>query len=308
MEHLDLVEGLLVSPGVEIGAFKTPIPGITPVYVDRFSDYANEPTMAEYFGDAADLPFVDSSLNYVATSHVIEHVANPLSAFLEWYRVLRDGGIIYMVVPNRLAVFDRSRALTPVDHMVEDFQNQVTQCDGTHIHDFVNNVEWHEFSPATAKSNVAKEREKLLKAYENAIASGSEVNIHFHTFEPDSMAELIHRANGVLPLQGGSFQVERAEVPFPKSQPNGFLVVARVRKPGTMPDIALADIFRPDVKKFDKPVVPVRESIVWNEGNFPEAFYLRLYPDVANAVALDQFVSGYQHFQIFGQKEGRRVS
>ncbi len=308
MEHLDLVGGLLVSPGVEIGAFKTPIPGITPVYVDRFSEYANEPTMAEYFGDAADLPFVDSSLNYVATSHVIEHAANPLSALLEWYRVLKDGGVIYMVVPNRLAIFDRSRALTPVEHMVEDFQNQVTQCDGTHIHDFVNNVEWHEFSPGTAKDKVAQERADLLQAYESAIAAGTEINIHFHTFEPDSMVELIRRANAVLPLQGGSFEVERVEVPFPKSQPNGFLVIARVHKPGSMPAIAATDIFRPDARKFDKPVVPVVQSMVWDANNFPEASYLQLHPDVANAVALKHFASGYAHFDIFGRNEGRRVS
>ena len=307
MEHLDLVGALLASPGVEIGAFQTPIPGISPVYVDRFSEYANQPTLAEYFGDAADLPFVDSSLNYVATSHVIEHVANPLSAFLEWYRVLKNDGVIYMVVPSRLFTFDRLRPLTAVEHIIDDFRNHVTQCDGTHIDDFVLNVDWREFSPSTPEPSVAKEREKLLKSYRNAIQSGSEINIHFHTFETATMLELIQRANNVLPLNGGSIRVERVEEPFPKSQPNGFLVVARVHKPGALADTLPTDIFRPNAKKFDKPVNPMAHEVVWNSDNFPEAIYLRLHPDVAHAVTIGQFESGFSHFQIFGRKEGRRV-
>lgn len=77
MNHSDVVPKYLTGLGVEIGAFKTPIPGVKPIYVDLFSHYAGEATLAEYYGDACSLPFYDSSLHYVATSHVLEHVANP---------------------------------------------------------------------------------------------------------------------------------------------------------------------------------------------------------------------------------------
>src|SRR5471032_2472484 len=62
--------------GVEIGAFKSPIPGLAPrpIYVDRFRDYAGERCLADYYGDATELPFRDNSLDYVVTSHVLEHV------------------------------------------------------------------------------------------------------------------------------------------------------------------------------------------------------------------------------------------
>lgn len=297
MEHLDLVAGLLVSPGVEIGAFKTPIPGISPVYVDRFIEYANDATMAEYFGDSADLPFVDSSLNYVATSHVIEHVANPLGAFFEWYRVLRHNGIIYMVVPDRRLSFDRTRPLTTVDHMIQDYRHQVTQCDGTHIEDFVYNVDWKDFSPSTPEAKVAEEREALSRSYQKEIASGSEINIHFHTFEPDTMVELLKRANEVLPLNGGSIALLRLEPVFPSSRPDGFLVVAKINKPGNMPELnSQSGIFRADARKLE-----------WEEHNFPEESYLRLHNDVAAAVADGRFKSGYAHYLAFGRGERRRV-
>jgi len=36
-----------------------------------------------------ELPFKDSSLDYVLSSHVIEHFFNPIKALLEWNRVIK---------------------------------------------------------------------------------------------------------------------------------------------------------------------------------------------------------------------------
>lgn len=229
MEHLDVVPQFLAEPGVEIGAFKTPIPGIQPTYVDCFPEFGNEPTKADYFGTACELPFHDSSLRYVATSHVIEHVANPLAAFREWYRVLRHRGVIYMVVPDRRLTWDSTRSLTPVEHGIEDFRRDVTQVDGTHIDDFVFGVDWSRFSPDTPEHAIETERHALADRYRAAIAGGSEINIHFHTYEADSMVQLVAQADTVLALPG-RIQVERVLPNFPSSNPIGFLIVARVRK------------------------------------------------------------------------------
>jgi SAM-dependent methyltransferase len=302
-EHLDVVAGLLRSPGVEIGAFNTPIPGIQPVHVDRFRDYANERTLAEYYGDSADLPFVDSSLNYVASSHVIEHVANPLKAFLEWYRVLRDGGIIYMTVPHRCLTFDRFRPLTPVDHIVDDYRKETTQSDATHIDEYVSKVDWSSLSSSNAPEKVAEERQALMAQYRAAVASGGEINIHFHTFEPASMVELIRQANLVLPLNGGRIEVLRTESPFPLSRPDGFLVVAAVHKKGPRAEVP-AEILRPGARKFsDDPPLGSEPAESWPD----EESYLRLNPDVAAAVACGEFVSGFAHYVLFGRQEGRNV-
>ena len=59
---------------MEIGAFTRPIPGIRPTYVDRFATYADQATLADYFGDACDLPYYDDSLDFVASSHVTSNM------------------------------------------------------------------------------------------------------------------------------------------------------------------------------------------------------------------------------------------
>ena len=229
MEHTDIVPKLFTEPGVEIGAFKTPIPGIRPTYVDCFREFANEPTKADFYGTAYELPFHDSSLRYVASSHVIEHVANPLAAFCEWYRVLQHRGVIYMVVPDRRLTWDEPRPLTPPEHSVEDFRRGVTQVDGTHIDDFTFGVDWSRYSPDTPAHAIDTERHALAGHYRAAIAEGHEINIHFHTYEAESMTRLVAQASAVLGLSG-RIQVERVVPEFPASNPIGFLIVARVRK------------------------------------------------------------------------------
>jgi SAM-dependent methyltransferase len=229
MEHSDLVSKHLAGSGVEIGAFKTPIPGIKPIYLDRFSNYAGDPTLADFYGDACELPFHDSSLSYVASSHVFEHVANPLLALSEWFRVLRHGGIIYMVVPDRRKTFDHPRPLTAPGHMLDDFNNRVSQVDATHIDDFVYGVDWAAFSPSTPPAEESEARDKLASVYRDSVKAGLEINIHFHTFESGNVLDLFRIGNRERVWEGRIEAVEVVEA-FPDSNPIGFLVVARVRK------------------------------------------------------------------------------
>lgn len=255
LEHHHFVPRYLHGIGVEIGAFTTPVPGIRPIYFDRFGHYAGQPTLAEYQGDACALPVHDASVDHVVTSHVIEHVADPVSAFREWCRVLKDQGIIYMVVPHRALMFDRTRPLTPVEHMLHDHAMGTTQVDGTHIDDFVYGVDWSLFSPATPPGEERAARDRQAQEYRTAIAEGREINIHFHTFEPDQLVRLIEAVNA-LPDAAARMEVLEVVSPFSRSRPDGFLLVARVHKPGAprsvrgAPVPERAAVLRPDARRF----------------------------------------------------------
>lgn len=230
MEHRDIIGRYLSGLGAEVGAFKTPLPGIEPIYIDCFEEYAGTPTLLDYYGSAVAMPFLDSSLNYVAASHVIEHVANPLAALCEWYRICRHRGILYIVVPDRRYTFDRNRALTTVDHMLEDFKSGVDDDDPTHIDDFIFNLDWKLYSPEAAYEDEVKTRNDLRDKYYAAVRARLNINIHFHTFEPASFFQLIQQANAVQAWPG-RLRVLEVVSEFPSSNPNGFLIVAQVFKP-----------------------------------------------------------------------------
>lgn len=55
----------------------------------------------DVFYDGVTLPFEDGSQQYVLSSHVVEHIPDVLGAFDEWERVLSDGGLVFMIVPQR---------------------------------------------------------------------------------------------------------------------------------------------------------------------------------------------------------------
>jgi len=114
--------------------------------------------------------------------------------------------------------------------MVDDFRRGVTQCDATHIDEFVQGVDWAEFSPATPPGEEHSARNALAATFHRSVSAGLEINIHFHTFELASAVALIEAGNREAIWDGAIDVVETVDE-FPGSNPNGFLIVARVRKP-----------------------------------------------------------------------------
>ncbi|MGH7943578.1 MAG: methyltransferase domain-containing protein [Opitutaceae bacterium] len=243
--------------GTEIGPGSSPVPGLdpAPIYVDCFKTFAAASCRADYYGHACALPFHDHSLDYVLASHVLEHVANPVRALAEWYRVVRPGGFIYLIVPNRRATWEHARELTPVDHMIDDFIRGTTAVNATHIDEFVFQADWSIFSPETPADDVPANQVELARTMRWAVGHGEESNIHFHTFEPSNLRELLERLRRgamrhagpggqehaqVLPLESApslspSMQRFNWEIVdfcahFPSGTPNGVLAILRVDK------------------------------------------------------------------------------
>lgn len=58
------------------------------------------------------LPVPDVSVDFVISSHVLEHFADPIAALREWYRVVRPDGYVYLIVPHMERTFDRDKVRT----------------------------------------------------------------------------------------------------------------------------------------------------------------------------------------------------
>ena len=79
-------------------------------------------------GDA--IPRPNESQDFVVSSHVLEHFPNPIKALLEWDRLLRPGGVIFMIVPHKDRTFDRENARTPLQHLIDDYVKGNTESHG----------------------------------------------------------------------------------------------------------------------------------------------------------------------------------
>jgi SAM-dependent methyltransferase len=144
----------LSGEGIELGPGHVPFPvseRASVRYVDRWEPEVNTLLFPE-LGATPGFPkpdvianldqdrlsmFDDCSQDFIIASHIIEHLANPLSMLEDCHRILRTGGRLILLVPNRHATFDRDRAPTPLAHVVDEYRRDVREVDDAHILDFL---------------------------------------------------------------------------------------------------------------------------------------------------------------------------
>ncbi len=65
----------------------------------------------------------EQSLDFVIACHVIEHTRNPIGAIVRAWQRLRPGGSLVLAIPARDRTFDRDREITPLAHLIADFED-----------------------------------------------------------------------------------------------------------------------------------------------------------------------------------------
>lgn len=63
---------------------------------------------------------VDRTFDYIVASHVVEHVPNLLGWLRDIHGLLRPGGKLFVVAPDRRYCFDRDRSPTSLGGLLED--------------------------------------------------------------------------------------------------------------------------------------------------------------------------------------------
>ena len=92
----------------------------------------------QYIREATDLSGISSGkYEYVISAHCLEHIANPLKALKEWLRVLKQGGILLLVLPDKNMTFDRKRGTTSFEHLLNDYKDDIGENDTTHVDEVI---------------------------------------------------------------------------------------------------------------------------------------------------------------------------
>jgi SAM-dependent methyltransferase len=94
--------------------------------------------------EATDLQGIsDDQYDFILSSHNLEHIANPIKALTEWIRVVKPKGAIIILLPDYRRTFDHRRRLTPIEHMLEDYEVGRDERDLTHLDEI---LERHDLS------------------------------------------------------------------------------------------------------------------------------------------------------------------
>lgn len=188
-----------IGSGIEIGAGANPLPiplSSEVAYADRFTP--DELSADSYFSHDPEMvkpslqldlqsfnPSTFEKVDFVASSHAIEHVRDPIGAIVNLAKILKSGGTIILIVPDATRTFDRHREITKVEHLVSDFFSPSVIRDKQHFYDYYKNVRQLEG--------------EALK--QEAEARSSEMYpIHYHTWTYESFGNMLAWINSEFNL------------------------------------------------------------------------------------------------------------
>ena len=130
----ELVKQFCQGKGLEIGPGKLPYgdPRFTE-YLDKHTDNKDGMPNPDIVADAYSIPRPDASFDFVISSHCLEHCQNTLKMLNEWLRVLKPGGILFLILPHGDRTLDRHREKTTLQHHIDDLNNLTDEPDRSHI-------------------------------------------------------------------------------------------------------------------------------------------------------------------------------
>lgn len=127
-----------------------------------------EPARVDIWAPADHIPVPDTSEDFIMSNHVVQHLPNVIGTFVEWNRIVRDGGYMFMIVPRRDALAaDGMCGMTSLVHFVEDYHHRVTL--DTHLVEDVpggRGGHYHTFTPDSLLAVVEWMRSRRLCEWE----------------------------------------------------------------------------------------------------------------------------------------------
>lgn len=136
----------------------------------------------QYVAEASCLQCIaDASYDFVLSSHCIEHLANPLQGLSEWIRVLKDDGLLVLVVPHKDGTFDHCRPVTALAHMIQDFDMHMQEDDLTHLDEILC---LHDLRMDYRAGDLQTFRERSRRNFENRC-------LHQHVFDTHLAVEMV---------------------------------------------------------------------------------------------------------------------
>ena len=210
-----LVRAYCRGAGLEIGPGKLPYcPRATTTFVEKHPEAYDGMPAPDLVADGAELPLPAESQDYVFSSHVLEHAPDTIRTLEEWLRVLKPGGVLFLVLPHGDRTFDRHRAKTQLSHHLDDHARLGAAPDHSHDAEARAGMEQLEDLAVVAAAHHKAFGEGTMWDFDHRIAHDA---MHYHVWTQDEVVRLLQHL-GVRIC---------AVVEQPRDRPDSFVVVGR---------------------------------------------------------------------------------
>jgi len=174
--------------GIEIGPGPRPQihngPGVSVQYVEEKGaddwlktykpDVSDAAWSAENYilGKASNLPVDDASLDFIFSSHVLEHLYNPLGHLAHWRRKLRAGGVVLGVVPCLDGTKDFVLPPTTLNKLMAEYATGTFETPPAAFHHWTSAHRPHEKNPALVAEKLMDQAFSIhVHVYDNVLAT-----------------------------------------------------------------------------------------------------------------------------------------
>lgn len=141
----------------------------------------NKPNGQQHIAEATSMEALSSgAYDFVLSSHMLEHSANPILALSEWKRLLKNDGILVLLLPDKNHTFDHRRPTTTMAHLIADFCAGTKEDDLTHLQEI---LELHDLGRDPEAGNWATFESRARRNSENRC-------LHHHVFDAKLCTEL----------------------------------------------------------------------------------------------------------------------
>lgn len=136
----------------------------------------------QFISDGTNLSRIsDDSYDFVLSTNCLEHIANPLKALNEWKRILKDDGVLILVLPNKKNNFDHMRTTTSLEHIIKDYSEDTSEHDLTHLEEILS---LHDLSMDPPAGDIENFKKRSLDNYNNRA-------LHHHVYDLNIMTQMV---------------------------------------------------------------------------------------------------------------------
>lgn len=142
----------------------------------------NKPSGQQHIAEATSMESLSSgAYDFVLSSHMLEHSANPILALSEWKRLLKNDGTLVLLLPNKKHTFDHRRPTTTMAHLIADFNAGTKEDDLTHLQEI---LALHDLGRDPEAGSWAAFESRTRRNSENRC-------LHHHAFDAKLCVELV---------------------------------------------------------------------------------------------------------------------
>lgn len=128
---------------------------------------------------------LDETYDFCFSSHCLEHIANPLKAIKEWLRIIKNGGYIIIVVPEKSKCFDHKREYSKFEILLQQYNKNIDETDLSTLEDIIKNHDLLLDPPAGTFLQFVK---RSLNNYENRC-------LHHYVYNDDLLMNICNYFN-----------------------------------------------------------------------------------------------------------------